>query len=164
MSLRRLQQRPEQPRQSHGREIFQRKPIKESIVGQFEKVAGARAARIVDEDIAAPETFRHAREDLLALLDVAQIARDNKRLRAQLGNLFGSRRQFVRRRRSKNTLRAFARERRSDTTAYAAAAAGDDHDLSLEFSRHGSLLIRIRLVASSLDISVKGRRLPDQSA
>jgi hypothetical protein len=72
--LRRLEQRPEQPREPHSGEIFQRKSIEEGCIGQFEEIAGARSPRIVDEDIAAPEALLDAGENLLAACKLPQVA------------------------------------------------------------------------------------------
>src|SRR5262249_33474082 len=65
-SVRRLEQRPEQPRQPHGREIFQSKSIGERIVRKFEKITTTRCTGIVDKDVAAFEFFVDCLEQLLA--------------------------------------------------------------------------------------------------
>ena len=69
MALCDLEQRPEQPGQPHRGEIFERKAIDKSLVWQVEKVAGARATGVVDEDVAAVEALLGLGENLLAAVN-----------------------------------------------------------------------------------------------
>src|SRR6516225_1574671 len=88
-SLRSLQQRPEQPGEPHATEELQREALEPDRVGQIQERARARRARIVDEHVATLEALVDALEQLLARLELAQIAGDGERLR----------RDFARRRR-----------------------------------------------------------------
>src|SRR3989454_5671747 len=80
-SLRSLQQRPEQPGEPHAAEELQREAVEPDRIGQVQERARARRARVVDEHVATMEALVDALEQLLARLELAQIAGDGERLR-----------------------------------------------------------------------------------
>ena len=136
-AMRVLQQRPEQPRQPHPAEEFQGKaigPVGIWLIGKFAAFGGAG---IVHQHIAAAEAGFHLIENLLAAVERAQIAGDGHRREAARGsNGFGGLCKVGGAGRRQHGLRALARERGGDCPANAAAAAGDDHDFTVEFLRH----------------------------
>ncbi len=124
MALRGLEQRPEQPRQPHRGEILQRKAVEEGLVRQFEEVAGAGAPGVVDQDVAALEALLDAGEHLLAAGELAQIARDRQRLGGPAWRSpCAAAARLSAEEEASTRLRAFARERRRNAAADAAAAA-----------------------------------------
>ena len=62
MALRRLEQGPEQPGQTHRPIEFQRKTIEPELVRKLEKISCPRRACIVDQNVAATEAFIDAVE------------------------------------------------------------------------------------------------------
>ncbi len=55
---------------------FSAKPSSQGVVRQLEEIAGAGRARIVDQHVAAVEALVDALEQLLAAVELAQIAGD----------------------------------------------------------------------------------------
>ena len=136
-AMRRLQERPEQPRHAHRAEELEREAVGPCLVGKRQEIAAARRARIVDEHVAAAEARVDLGMDLLAALERTQIGGDRHRRRpAGRGDDFRAFGQIGRVRCRQHRLRALAREGRSDGAADAAAAAGDDDDLAGEFVCH----------------------------
>ena len=80
MAVRGFEQRPEEPRQPHGAEEFERKAVEPEHRRDGQEVAGAGRARAVDQHVAALEALVDLRENLLAARERAQIARDRHRL------------------------------------------------------------------------------------
>ena len=76
-----LQHRPEQFREPHAGEIFQREAVVERLVGHLEEIAAARRAGIVHQHVAAPELLLHEGVQRLAGLELLQVAREGERLR-----------------------------------------------------------------------------------
>ena len=136
VALRRLQHRPEQPREPDGGVILEREAVEERLVGQFQEIAGAGAPGVVHEDVAAAEFLFHLGGELLAVGKLAQVAGDGKRLKPHLRDHLRGGGKIVGRGRRDHGLRALARERHRDPAPDAAAAAGDDRDLALKFSCH----------------------------
>ena len=136
MTLRVLEQRPEQPAHPHAAEEFQRIAVEPGVIRQIEIVAGLGRAGGIDQDIAALEALLHTGEHLLAAFELAQVGGDRERRGAGLRDRLARRRQVGLRRGGNHGLRALARERHGDGTADAAAAAGDHGDFSLELTWH----------------------------
>jgi hypothetical protein len=61
-SLRSLQQRPEQPGESHATEEFQREAVEPDRIGQVQECPGTRRARIIDKHVTTAEALVHAVE------------------------------------------------------------------------------------------------------
>ena len=155
-ALRRLQQWPEQPGEPHAAEEFQRKAVEPDGIGQIEEGSRARGARIVDEHVAAPESFLDPFEQPFAGLQGAQIASDRERFRPFRRDRFGGGGQIGLGRGSEHGLGAFARECERNAAADAAAPARDDDDLPLEFFRHFPFSIVAR--ASLLSLGMMRKR------
>ena len=125
-----LQHRPEQFREPHAGEIFQREAVVERLVGQFEEIAAARRARIVHQHVAAPGLVLHEGVQRLAGLELFQIAREGERLRPGIADLGRGLVEILLRGCRQHGLRALARERSRDRLADAAAAAGHHNDFA----------------------------------
>src|SRR5262244_3396397 len=142
--LRSLQQRPEQPGEPHATEELQREAVEPDRIGQLQERARARRARIVDEHIATLEAFVDAAEQLLARLELAQIAGDGERLRPLRRDRLGGGGEILLGGGGEHGLRTLARERERDAAAYTAARPRNDDDLAVELTRHipSSMLAR----------------------
>src|SRR5262249_58564822 len=129
--LRSLQQRPEQPGEPHATEELQGEAVEPDRIGQFQKRARARRARIIDEHIATLEAFVDTAKQLLARLELAQIAGDDERLRPLGRDRLGGGGEILLGGGREHGLRALARECERDAAADSAAPPRNDDDLAL---------------------------------
>ena len=143
-SLRSLQQRPEQAGEPHAAEEFQREAVEPDRIGQFQERARARCARVVDEHVATLEALVDALEQLLARLELAQIAGDRERLRPLGRDRLGGGGEILLGGGGEHGLRTLARERERDAAADPAARPRNDDDLAVELTSHipSSMLAR----------------------
>src|SRR5262245_26806429 len=131
-----LEQRPEQTREPHRAEEFQRKAVEPELICKLSEIAGAGGAGIVDQHVATVKTLIDALEQLLAALELAQIAGHGHRLRPLGRHRLGGGGEVLFGRRSQHGLRAFPRKCLRDAAANTAASTRDDNDLVLELARH----------------------------
>jgi hypothetical protein len=140
IAMRDLEQRPEQLGQPHRGVEFQREAVAPGLVRQIEELAALGGASIVDQHVAALEAVADLRKKIFASGKLAQVAFHRQRRRSsgrchrlgaggKIGRVGG--RQYG--------LRALARKSGRNGAADAAAASGDDDDLSFELARHGFL-------------------------
>src|SRR5262249_34435797 len=145
-----LEQRPEQPGEPHRAKIFEREAIEEGLIRQVEEIAGAGAPRIVDENVAAPETVLDAGKHLLAAGKRTQVADDGERLWPDRGDRLGGGGEIVRRGGGEHALGSLTRKGERDATADAATPARYDDNLSLKVSRHLKASLRSGFAISYL--------------
>src|SRR5258707_8712888 len=139
-----LQQRPEQAREPHAAEEFQREAVEPDRIGQFQERARARCARVVDEHVATLEALVGALEQLLARLELAQIAGDGERRRPLRRDRLGGGGEILLGGGGQHGLRTHARECERDAAADPAGGPrnDDDHAVAVTSRFPYSLLAR----------------------
>jgi hypothetical protein len=132
--LGRLEHRPEQFGETHGREVFQREAVMERRIGHFEEIAAARRTGIVHQHVAASELVPHEGVQRLAGFERLQVAREGEGFWPGIADRGRGRIEIGLRGGGEHGLRPFARERGRDRAPDAAAAAADHHDPVGEFA------------------------------